>query len=62
MSFNPILKCTMVEVPMSEYEELVRNSERIAAVKRLLAANEYISTKDVAALLDINTEERKTEE
>lgn len=62
MSFNPILRSTMVEVPLPEYEKLVRNSESIAAVKRLLAANDYISTKDIAALLDINAEERETEE
>lgn len=48
-----------IDISVAEYNDLVRDSEKIAAVRRLVAANEYISTKDVMAILDI---ERKDTE
>lgn len=42
-----------VEVSALEYEELIRKAERIETVKRYIEANEYISVKDLIAILDI---------
>lgn len=36
-----------------EYRELVSKAERIEALKRLFASNEYVSMKEVKAVLDI---------
>ena len=42
-----------VEITVSEYHELLKNAERVAVFKRMLANDEYISTKDIKAIFDI---------
>lgn len=60
MAYSPLVHGGVtIEVSKNEYEELVRASEKIAAAKRFLAANEYVSTKDLAALLDIDRETKE---
>ena len=46
-------------ITLEEYAELIRAQERISVVERLIAENEYISTKDIAAVLGISVPERK---
>ena len=42
-----------VVVSKFEYRELVSRSERIKALKRLFDSNEYVSMKEVKAVLDL---------
>ena len=60
MSYKPVI-CggVVVEVPKDEYEELVRNSEKIDTIKRFITANTYVAAKDIAILLGIENEEKK---
>lgn len=51
----------VIEIPMGEYNELVRASERIAAFERLIASNAYITTQDIMAVLDVK-QKKETEE
>lgn len=46
-----------VTVPKTEYEELVRDSERIDAVNRYINATKYPCTDDIKALLCIEKKE-----
>lgn len=43
-----------ITIPLEEYKELIRQSERIAACERMLAKIAYVSLSDIAAALDIN--------
>lgn len=40
-------------IDQEEYRELTAKAERIEALKRLFASNEYVSMKEVKAVLDI---------
>ena len=42
-----------VDISIAEYNDLVRASERIAAVERLVFSDSYVSINDILALLDI---------
>ena len=42
-----------VEIPVTEYNALVRASERISAVERYVTKNTFISTNDIMAILGI---------
>lgn len=46
-----------VEIFLEEYEMLVREAEKIAAVERLVAGKDYASVEDILKVLGI--EERK---
>lgn len=48
-----------VSVPKSEYEELVRDSERLAIVKNMLTNSKYVSTVDMKIILDIENVDDK---
>lgn len=49
-----------VTVSKNEYEELVRDSLRLAIVKNYVQKSEYVSTKDIKILLEV--EEKEGEE
>ena len=54
MSYSPIMTGgVIVEVPKIEYAELIRESEQLAAIKRLVEKNGYIGTSDIIAILGI---------
>jgi hypothetical protein len=46
-----------VDISVLEYNALVRDSEKIAAVKRFVSASDFVSAKDVMAILDIKRED-----
>ena len=50
-----------VTIPKPEYEELVRDSERIAIVKNLLKKDRYGLTGDLKVILNIEESEDKAE-
>lgn len=50
-----------VTIPKPEYEELVRDSERIAIVKNLLKKDKYGLTGDLKVILNIEESEDKAE-
>ena len=39
------------------YAELIRTEERVRCLRRMMASNEYVSTGDVKAVLDIKDKE-----
>jgi hypothetical protein len=43
----------MIEVPLVLFSELMRASEKIAAVERYVKANKYVNSDDVMAILGI---------
>lgn len=49
----------IVEVPKCDYDDLLRASEKLETIKRLITANTYVSTSDLLAILDIKKEEAK---
>ena len=54
MSYRPLVTGgVVVEVPKSDFEELVQKAERIDVVERFVAENEYVSAKDIIAILGI---------
>ncbi len=62
MPFKPLISGeSTVEISSSEYFNLAKKAERIAAVERFINASEFVTVKDIMALLDIKKEERKTE-
>lgn len=62
MSYRPVLTGgVVVEVPKEEYEQLLRESERLAMVRRYLERSEYPSTYDIK-LIVFEERERKVEE
>lgn len=48
-------------IDKEEYELLVRDSERLAIVKNYVEKQEYISTKDIKILLEIEEKEGEEE-
>jgi len=48
-----------VSVPKPEYEELVRDSEQLAVVRRMVRKNKYIGQEDLKAVLDIEESQKK---
>ena len=52
---------TTVTIPKTEYEELVRDSERIAIVKNFLKKDRYGLTGDLKVILNIEESEDKAE-
>lgn len=48
-----------VSVPKPEYEELVRDSEQLSTVKKLLVNGKYVSTEDLKIILDIERDDNK---
>lgn len=50
-----------VEISKSEYVELLKQSERLEALKRYVAVNTYLDEKDVMAILGVETKENKND-
>ena len=48
-----------VSVPKPEYEELVRDSEQLAVVRRMVRKNKYIGQEDLKAVLDVEVSQEK---
>ena len=44
---------TTVTISTSEYKELLKNTERIAAVKRMLNELNFVNTEDIRVVLGI---------
>lgn len=51
----------VVTVTNREYEKLIRESEQLATVKKLLEANDYVSSGDLRTILDIKEKEKENE-
>lgn len=47
------------EIPKCEYEKLIRESEQLTIVKKLLEKNDYVSSGDLRTILDIKEKEKK---
>ena len=43
-----------VKVEFKTMEKLVRDSERLESIRKLLKSNDFVSTKDLKALLEID--------
>jgi len=50
-----------VEVPKIEYEELIRESEQLKAVKRMLQKESYVSTDDLRTIVNVSKEKEGDE-
>lgn len=48
-----------LEITATKYERLVRESEQLATVKKLLEKKEYVSSDDLKTILDIKEKEKK---
>ena len=48
---------TNVILSLKEYDELVKATEKIAAVERLFKATQYVTAQDIAAILGIERED-----
>lgn len=48
-----------LSVSAEKYERLVRESEQLATVKKLLEANGYVSSGDLKTILNIKEKEQK---
>lgn len=46
-----------VEVPRTEYTKLIRESEQLDMVRRLLKKNKYVSIEDLKIILCVEDEE-----
>ena len=64
MPYKPLFSGdATVEITTGEYFALARKAEKIAAVERYVNVNDYVTTRDILALLDIKKEqEKKTNE
>ena len=45
-----------VSVPKPEYEDLVRDSEKLEIIKRKVKANKYVGMEELKEILDIENE------
>ena len=52
----------MVMIPVWEYEELVRESERLGIVKNYVSTEKYASARLIANMLDVELAEEKAGE
>lgn len=48
-----------VEVPKIEYEELIRESEQLKTVKRMLQKDSYVSTDDLRTIVNVSKEKEE---
>lgn len=52
----------LIAIPREEYNELVRASEKIAAVERFINESTYTSEKDIMIILGIKKKEKEIKE
>lgn len=50
-----------IEMPLEEYEELVRVQERIEIINRMIKKNRYVAFEDMLIILNIDEEEQADE-
>lgn len=50
-----------VTVPKPEYEELVRDSEQLAIIRRMVSKGKYFCQEDLKAILDVEEPPRGCE-
>ena len=48
-----------VSVPKPEYEELIRESEQLAIIRRMMSRGKYFCQEDLKAILDIEESQEK---
>ena len=59
MSVNGITDVVVtVSVPKPEYEELVRDSETLNIIKRVVETDQYVTAKDIKILLGVEEGEK----
>ena len=51
-----------VHIPKDEYEELVRESEKLSIIKAMLEANNYIPSSDFKAIVGIKEKDGDSNE
>lgn len=52
---------TTLVITATKYEKLIRESEQLATVKKLLEKNDYVSIGDLKTFLDIKEKEKENE-
>jgi len=52
----------VVAVSKPEYERLVRESEKLGTIERLLRKNKYVAAEDLKSILDIEESEDNNNE
>lgn len=50
-----------IEMPLEEYEELLRANERIAIINRMMKKSRYVAFEDMLIILNIDEEESENE-
>ena len=55
----PEILLTTIEIPKEEYNQLIRDSEKLAIVERMLVKERYISASDMRVILGIEEEGEK---
>ena len=58
----PEILLTTIEIPKEEYNQLIRESEKLAIIKRMLAKEQYVSASDMRMILGIEEEQKEGEE
>lgn len=48
-----------VSVPKPEYEELIRESEQLAIIRRMMSRGKYFCQEDLKAILDVEEPQEK---
>jgi hypothetical protein len=43
-----------ITIPVEDYRNLIRQSERVSAVERMIAKLKYVTVDDIKVVLDIN--------
>ena len=55
----PEILLTTIEIPKEEYNQLIRDSEKLAIVERMLVKERCISASDMRVILGIEEEGEK---
>ena len=55
----PEILLTTIEIPKEEYNQLIRESEKLAIIERMLAKEQYVSASDMRMILGIEEEGEK---
>lgn len=55
----PEILLSAINIPKEEYNQLIRESERLAMIKKIVEKDDYISTKELKVFLGIEEQEQK---
>lgn len=58
----PEILLSTIEIPKEEYNQLIRESEKLAIIERMLAKEQYVSASDMRMILGIEEEQKEGEE